>query len=408
MDQTASVADSGIAQHGWSTARQLRTLVIATALAGVVGLAVWGIGQVGIKKDEPGAGPSPTASPDAFRATPAQLADLKMQPVARMAFRTEQVTEGKIALNGNRTTQVFSPYSGRVVRVLVEPGEEVREGEPLLAIAASEFVQGQNDLNTALAQVTLATSNLERKQGLYETKGGSLQDVQQARADLIAAQNGLASARNRLRILGKTDQQIGAMEQAGTIDPIAYVLAPIGGVVTDRQIGPGQNVQAGGAVPVYTIGDLSTVWLVGNVREDQAPFVRRGQAVEVRVTALPGRVFDAKLTYVAPAVDPATRRLQVHAQIPNPDGALKPEMFATFTIATGEESQAPAVPAGALIYEGETARVWIAGPHDTLQLRPVRLGRSKAGMVEILSGVTVGENVVTQGSLFIDRAARVD
>jgi membrane fusion protein, heavy metal efflux system len=341
-----------------------------------------------------------------FQASPSQIADLTIKPVTRMAFRTEQVTEGKIALNGDKTTQVFSPYSGRVVKVLVALGEEVRQGTPLLAVAASEFVQGQNDLINALAQLNLAQTNAKRKQALYETKGGSLQDWQQAQADLVNAENALASVRNRLRILGKTDKEIAAMETAKTIDPIAYVLAPIGGVVTDRQIGPGQYIQSGSSTPVYTIGDLSTVWLVANVREADAPYVRRGQPVEVRVLALPDRVFKADLTYVAPGVDPATRRLAVHAQITNAEGLLKPEMFATFTIATGDESQSLAVPAEAVVYEGDSARVWIAGANDTLGLRSIKVGRGGHGMVEVLAGLSPDDKVVTSGSLFIDRAAR--
>src|SRR5581483_12197299 len=124
-------------------------------------------------------------------------------------------------------------------------------------------------------------------------------------ADLAAAQTALDSVRNRLRIYGQTEEQIDSLEKAKSASPVTYVTAPIDGVVTDRQVGPGQYLQAGGATPVYTIGDLSTVWLVAEVREVDAPRVTVGQDVEVRVLALPGRVFRAKLTAVGAGVDPA-------------------------------------------------------------------------------------------------------
>jgi len=144
------------------------------------------------------------------------------------------------------------------------------------------------------------------------------------------------------------------------------------------------------------------------VRESDAPRMRRGAPVEVHVMALPERVFKAKLTYVAPMVDPNTHRLSVRAEIPNQDGVLKPEMFATFIISTGNEAAAPAVPEGAIIYEGDTARVWVAGDDGTLVARAIQTGRISNGKVEVNAGLTVGEKVVTSGSLFIDRAAKGD
>ncbi len=405
MDAKAVLNDESLARYEWSRARQLKVLGITVALIGIVTFTV-STGARLMARVPPSKAESAVATPGLFQATPAQMADLTVEPVKQRVFRTEHVTEGKIAMNGDKTTQVFSPYSGRVLRVLVPLGESVHEGTPLLAVAASEFVQGQNDLINAATQLNLMQGTARRKQALYESKGGSLQDWQQAQADLVNAANALASVRNRMRILGKTDKEIDAMEHAQTIDSVAYVVAPISGVVTDRQVGPGQYIQSAAATPVYTIGDISTVWMVANVRETDAPYVSRGQPVEVHVLALPDRVFNAHLTYVAPAVDPATRRLAVHAEIANPDGLLKPEMFATFTIASGRESQALAVPGEALVYEGDSARVWIAGPHDTLALRPVRVGRASDGMVEVLAGLDPSDKVVTSGSLFIDRAAK--
>lgn len=323
-----------------------------------------------------------------------------------MSFRSEQIADGRIALNSDTATQVFSPYSGRVIRVIAGIGEHVKKGAPLFDLEASEFAQTQSDLLNATSQLKLARINEERRHAAYDSKGGSLQDWQQAQADLVAAQTTLDSVRNRLRIFGLSPEQIGALQQAKVPDPVTYVRAPIDGFVTDRQVGPGQYLQAGSATPVYTIGDLSSVWLVADVREIDAPLIERGQEVEVRVLALPGKVFRAKLTSVGSAVDPVTHRVPVRATIDNADGKLKPQMFASFSIITSGESQALAVPEEAVVREGNAARVWVVQQNNELALRQIHTGRINNGMVEVLDGLRAGERIVTRGSLFIDRAAQ--
>ena len=182
-------------------------------------------------------------------------------------------------------------------------------------------------------------------------------------------------------------------------------VAPISGLVVDRQIGQGQFLTAGSATAVYTIADLSTVWLVANVREAQASHVQVGQAVAVHVLAVPDREFDARLSYVAASVDPASRRLTVHAVLDNSEHLLKPEMFASFTIATSTDSIAPAVPQDAVIFEGSQARVWVMQGTNDAAVRQVSLGRAHRGNYEVLQGLKSGDRVVTRGALFIDRAA---
>lgn len=369
-----------------------------------------------------GAQPEAGGESGSFRLSAAQLASLKVVTVERVRFRTEHPADGRIALNADRSTPVFSPYSGRVTQVYVRPGDVVSQGQPLLALQASEFVQGQSDLlaaqssrASAQSQLALAQSAEKRKHALLDARAGSRADWEQSQNDLAAAQNALRTSeaaveavRNRLRILGRTDAQIDALAAGSAIDPVATVTAPIAGTITDRQVGLGQYLQAGAATPVFTVGDLSTVWLVANVREADAPYVRKGQALEVQVLALPERRFQARITYVASALDPATRRLAVRAEVPNPGGLLTPEMFAQFNIVSGGEASAPAVPESGVIYEGSEARVWVVGSGGALSMRRVRVGRYSRGLLEVLEGVSAGEKVVAGGALFIDRAARPD
>ena len=395
-------AELSLLRRALPPGKQLRIVAVVVLVAAAVIVIGWALRA---RAGEPVPANTSTATNE-VRLSSAQLATLEINTVTTRSFRTEEVTDGQIALNGDTTTQVFSPYSGRVVRVMASPGEYVKRGAPLLRIEASEFAQAQSDLRNAAATLKLARINEERKHAAYDNKGGSLQDWQQAQVDLAAAENAATSANNRLRILGKTDKEIAELEGAKKTTPETSVVAPIAGVVTDRQVGPGQYIQAGASTPVFSIGDLSTVWLVAAVPETDAPFIERGQEVEVRVLALPGQIFKAKLTAVGAQVDPVTRRVAVRATLANPDGKLKPQMFASFSIITSGESQAPSVPEEAVVREGDQARVWVVSQNNTLDLRSIRTGRSSEGMVEVVDGLKTGERVVTRGSLFIDRASR--
>src|SRR5271155_814923 len=392
-----------IDRRAWSRERQWRTtgMVAAAAVIGI--LAVWLGGRVfGPHEAPPTAAPSP---PGTFRATAQQLKTLTVEAVQSHDFVSEEVTEGKIAVNGDRATPLFSPYSGRVTRVIAGLGDTVKAGAPLATLEASEFVQAQNDLRTAAAQVKIARINETRKHALFDAKGGSLQDWQQAQADLTTAETALGSARNHLSILGKSAAEIDVLERAENINPVATLTAPIAGVVVDRQVGPRQYLQSGSGTPVFTIADPGSVWLLANVREADAGLVKLGQSVEVRVLAYPKRTFKASITYVATLIDSVTHRLPVRAEIDNRDGALKPEMFASFRILTSEASESPALPESAVVYEGAAAHVWVLAGEGLLELRAIHTGRSDGGLIEVLDGLKPGERVVTKGGLFIDQAA---
>ena len=391
-----------IDRRAWSDARQWRTAIIAAAAAVILIGAVWlGKKVFGPHEQTVAAAPLP---PGTFRASPQQLKTFTIQPVQTHAFVSEALTDGKIGVNADRETPVISPYSGRVTRVIAQLGDTVRAGAPLATLEASEFVQAQNDLEVAVSQAKLARINESRKHAFFEAKGGSLQDWQQAESDLAGAETALNSVRKRLQIFGKSPADIAKLESLQTIDPAATLAAPIAGVVVDRQVGPGQYLQSGGA-PVFTIADPTSVWLLANVRETDAGLVKLGQSVDVRVLAYPNRIFKARVTYVAALVDPVTHRLLVRAEIDNRDLALKPEMLATFRILTSGAVESPAVPEAAIVYEGDAAHVWVVAGDGLLTYRAIHPGRNNDGLVEVLDGLTAGERVVTKGGLFIDQAA---
>lgn len=354
-----------------------------------------------------------------FYPTPAQWASLTVEPVATETFHEELITEGKIAVDEDHATAIYSPYTGRVTKLLVAPGDKVSSGQPLFVLEAADSVQIQNDFiaalsayNKARSQVNLTETVEKRQHDLYDSKATSLREWQQAQADLTAAQLDLQAAkttleanRNRLRIIGRTDAEIDAFQRTMAISPETKVFAPLSGTVVQRKIGPGQYIAAGSGDPVLMIGDLSTVWLAAFVRESDADKVKVGQPVKFSVLAQPERVFEARVKYVDAAIDPASRRRMVRAEIPNPEGLFSPEMFATARIVVGEDAGTPAVPVGAVVHEGEDAHVWAVNPDRSIESRPVHLGLSNDRLIQVLAGLRPGDKIVTKGSLFIDRMA---
>lgn len=372
---------------------------------------------------------SQAGSGGAFRLTDRQWSTLRIAPVKATVFPQITAADGKIAWDDDLVTPVFSPYSGRITKLMAHAGDSIEAGQPLFAIQASELAQAQNDLITAVAnlrtakaQLALATTNEKRQHDLYLAQGAALKDWQQAQLDLATAQGGLnsgiaalAAVRNRLRILGKADAEISEIEATADVSRLpseSVVTAPIGGTVVQRQAGLGQNIisaSSGASSPVFTIGDLSKVWLAANVREEDAPRLFKGAAVDVSVLAFPGRTFQARLTYIGAAIDPLTHRLPVRAEIDNANGLLKPEMFASFRIITGQGAQLVEVPEIAVVHEIDSAHVWVANPAaKTLELRVIKIAAARDGMVAVRDGLKPGEQIVTSGAVFIDRAATGD
>ncbi|HEX8961781.1 MAG TPA: efflux RND transporter periplasmic adaptor subunit [Rhodocyclaceae bacterium] len=382
--------------------RPMRRLLPVAAAAAVLALA-WRM----LPAAEPAAPAAPAGPAGSFRPSKEQWAALKVAQVQAQPFRTLLTADGNIAFNDDALTPVFSPYSGRVLKLSAKLGDVVRKGAPLMTVEATEFVQGQSDVATAKANLEQARTNEKRQHDLFDAGAAALKDWRQAQTDLAAAQAAYAAARGRLRILGKSEAQIDAIEKGAAPGTAAVVTAPISGTITQRQVGLGQYIASaasGAANPQFTIGDLSTVWLVANVRESDAPALRVGQPVDVTVLALPGRTFSAKIAWVGASVDPATHRLAVRAEVQNREGLLKPMMFASFSVATSATATRPAVPQNAVVYEGERTRVFVVAD-DSVAVREVKLGRRDGGMVEVVDGLRPGEKIVTAGTLFVDRAA---
>src|ERR1700730_283633 len=397
-----------------------RRLAIAVAMTILVGLGVLGATRIFVPHAKSTETSSQTKAKLPFYVpSAAEWASLSIEPVSERVFRAEHLTEGKIAVDEDISTPIFSPFAGRVIKLLVKPSDTVERGQLLFIVEAADTVQGLNDFVAALSALNSARSKLnlaqiveKRQNDLYAGKAVPLKDWQQSQNDLTTAQNDMRSAetaleavRNRLRILGRTEEQIATFEQTRQISADTPIYSPLAGTVVQRKIGPGQFVNSGASDPVFVIGDLSRVWLAAFVRETEASGVAVGQDITFSLLALPGREFKARIDYVSAAIDPTTRRLMVRATIDNKDGLFKPEMYANVTIYSGGDRPGVGVPKQALIYEGQHVRLWVAHDDNSIELREIETGLTNGDLVEVRSNLRAGEKIVTRGSLFIDRAA---
>jgi len=359
----------------------------------------------------------PRSDADAVTVDELQAQRLRIEPVQLREFRDARTTVGRIAFNDDRTTAIYAPFQGRVLRLIAKAGDVLRPGSPLVTIDSPDLVQANADVIAASTAVQKAQNQVaqgervaRRQQLLYDGGAAPYKDLEQADSDLRNAQHDLKTAegqleaaRNRLRApFGKTDAEIAQIEATHDVDRVAQIASPIAGTVTGRKVSPGQFVRADNTDPMFTIADVSSMWLVANVTETDIPLIKVGQEVAVQVVAYPGEVFRARLTYVGASMDPAARRLTVRAEIANPDGRLKPDMFASFRIMTGVSTRSPSLPTAAVLRESDgTMTAWVTIDGKRLVKRTVKVGLQQDGFSQVLEGLEAGERVATESALFL-------
>lgn len=349
------------------------------------------------------------------------MTQLKIVKVEAAAIATRKPAIGQIAFNEDASTVILSPFSGRVTRLIARIGDTIEPGAPLFEIDSPEVVQAQTDLiaavqgvGKAMSQLALSQRTVSRLAELLSVRATSARELDQAKSDLAGAESDLKTAegtllaaRNKLRVLvGRTEEQIAKIESERIIDPFFKVTSPIGGTVVTRKVGPGQYVRSDSPEPLFSISDLTTMWLKASVPENDIPSMKVGQEIEVVVPALRGRVFGARIAAIGSASDSTTHRVVVRSEIPNHGMALKAEMFASFMITTGASPVLPLVPIEAVIREGNLSTVWVEREAMVFERRKVELGIESGNLIQIVSGVAAGERVVGRGAIFVDNEWR--
>jgi cobalt-zinc-cadmium efflux system membrane fusion protein len=352
------------------------------------------------------AGSVPAPDTALLGAKAATIAGIDTVRVLRRAWRDEWTVPARLALDPEGTQAIGSLVEGRVSRVLVLPGERVREGQLLVAISSPQLLDARQALVASEAALTTAESDLRlvsasaaRTERLYAAKAASLADVERERAAKTAAEAARARVAAEVQRARSAYAQLGGSADGRSGASEASIRSPMNGMVVARTAEPGQVVSAG--TPLLTVSRMSTLALVIQAPEEAVASARPGTPLRFTVRAYPSREFEARVTRVAPALDPRTRTLEVVARVANDSGDLRPEMFATVVLAGGPGGDVLAVPSAAVqALDGDTV-VIAAAPRGSglhVEALPVRIGRRNAELAEVIEGVREGTLVVTAGA----------
>ena len=343
---------------------------------------------------------SKSATPQLFNIPQDQMSHVQVVTVEPATLKRTLRLTGAVAYNAFKTTPVISQVGGPVSRILVVPGEHVKEGQAMLEVSSPDYSQLLDAYLKAADSQRLASKNFARAQELYAHHAIAEKDLEQAESDRNQAQADLNAAEQGMKILGIKDPSRLASAPSSAQIP---VLAPISGEVVERLVSPGQVVQAG-QTQAFTISDLSTVWVLANVYQADLAYVQSGDDVVVQTDAYPGS-FHGKISYVSPALDPNTRTLQARIIVDNPGEKLKRDMYCTVTVTAGSISNAVAVPDSSVLRDDNNQPfVYVSTGANQFGRRGVDLGESQNGQTRILRGISVGEKVVGDGSLFLQFA----
>jgi len=304
---------------------------------------------------------------------------------------------GSVAYNGFHTTPVISQISGPVGRILVEPGQFVHRGQPMLYVSSPDFSQMRANYVKARDAHTLATTQYERAKDLYAHHAVSLSDLQAAESAEVQAQADLDAAQQSLQVLGipKPDTLT-----KGPSSPEVAVLAPISGEVVERLVAPGQLLQGGGT-QCFTISDMSSVWVLANVFQNDLGQVHVGDPVTIDTDAYATK-FHGKISYIGAALDPNTRTVQARIVTDNPGEKLKNNMYVTAEVRAGKATNVIAVPDSSVLRTADNQPfVYLEQGSGKFGEQLVSIGETQGGKTVILSGLKPGDRVAAEGSLFL-------
>lgn len=384
----------------------------------VVLVAAFTVRRQDARTDQTPAPQIPKSSNDVIEATPEQLKQIRVETVRDQFIDLDLETTGKIGFNEDRMTPVFAPYGGRVVEVLANKGDVVKVGQQLLIIEAPDLVATVHDLAEARADadkakiaLDIADKGAERARNLHSLEALATKELQAAESDLARAREDYRRAtaavsvmRNKLSLFGKSVAEIRQFEESVTdqIDRRVEIRAPLAGTIVERKVGPGQYVKPDTPDPLFIIGDLSNVWVNADVYEAHLQQVQVGAPVTITVAAYPDREFPARISAINPTVDPTTRTIRVRCSVPNPQGLLKPEMFASIRVGKTIKRKVPTVPSNAVLTQGPESFVLREESAGRFRRRAVKSGREFQGYTVIEEGLASNDRVVTSGALLLN------
>lgn len=379
-----------------------KTISVAVSVLVLAIVAVFLKSQSGQTEQAANAASTVSHSQVSVDLSPSQLNSIKVQPVGSYVFPVEKEAVGSISLADDLSVDVFPNYQGKLIKALVELGDQVQKGQPLYTIDSPDLIQAESTLIGAAATQELTGKELERAKALNGTHGVSERELEQAVSDQQTAEGALKAARDAVRVFGKSDAEIDQIVASRRIDPVLVVLSPIAGQVTSFNAPPGLLVQPGNAPAPYTVANVTVKWMLADVPESDVPSFHPGEPVEVKVMAYPGRVFKGRVSKTYEAVDPNTHRETVRSEISDPKNALRPGMLATFSILVQKPVEATAISANGVVRESDgSMTAWVTTDRRHFEQRVIKTGLRNDGQVQVLAGLRRGELVVTDNAVFL-------
>ena len=329
-----------------------------------------------------------------------QMSHVQVVTVHPTTLRRSLRLTGAVAYNSFHTTPVITQVSGLINKVVVVPGQKVTLGEPMLYVASPDYSQLRTNYLKAKEAYALAQKTYARAQDLYQHHAMAEQGLEQAASAEVQAGGDLVAAQAALKVMGIADPD--AVVQA----PPSFELpvkAPIAGLVVEQDVAVGQLIQPG-TTQCFMISDISSVWVLVNVYQKDLPYVRVGDAVAIQTDTYPD-VFHGRISYLAASLDPTTRTLQARIDTPNPGDKLKKDMYVNATVQAGSIPNAIAVPDAAVLRDSENQPfVYAMTSSSQFGRRTVTLGESLNGKTQITSGLKPGDQIIGNGSLFLQFA----
>lgn len=330
-----------------------------------------------------------------------QQAGIKTAEVTTVALQTIVQLPGSLMADAYREVQVVPIVGGIVTKVHVELGTVVKRGTPLATVFSTELAEAQTKYLSMQAMLTADRQKLERTQQLVTIGAASRQELEEVTAVHVSRATEVEAARQRLLLLGLHRAHVKALNSPSQVVSKVIVPAPISGVITGRSANLGQVVGMGQALFVVT--DLSQVWAIGDLYEQDFQAVRVGSEAAITTPAYPGLMLRGRVTYIDPRVDPQTRTAKVRVEVANPEGRLRLGMYVTMAFTTRNGARQVVVPSSAVQIIGERSVVFlpVVNEEGTFVQRTIQLGPSHDGLSTIVNGLQPGETVVTEGSFLL-------
>ena len=353
----------------------------------------------GCKKSQPSGASQTAQDPNLVMANEALLAQIKISVVSQGDVSDILRVAGQIDFDEQALTRIGASVTGRVTQINAQLGNEVKKGDTLALINSSELSNSQLAYLKARSEKEFHRRTVQRAKTLFEADVISAAELQRRESEYEVASAQTRAAQDQLRVLGVNLKAMEELATTGAIDSVASVMATIKGVVVERKVTTGQVVQP--ADVLFTVADLSRVWAVAQVPEQQVAQVKVGQSVRIEVPALENEKLIGKLIYVGQTVNPESRTVLVRTELDNTSGRLKPSMLASMLIESSPTKRV-IVPITAIVREQDADYVFIEEKPGSFRLKPVRLSSEHNGQRVVLDGLSQGMRIVSDGAFHLN------